>query len=243
MGSEGIFQSLQQHILMVTKEKGAALVRSDWDIYSDLVAKHIHRIPREGVEALAKEFVVDKKVVDACVGKYFAQFVKTCPLEALKISIQHKGFKDEKWNERDENEKEDYYNELECRLLIAIPVISDLKNEPFTNICSKHNINEATLRYFINLFISFGRAVLGGVMSTAAEKIIIVKSILSLYASYELSIDDEIGGKLKHDDIVISIGSNSEISDQGEVGFEPMLPFSLLQRCINSSTTLCPHLL
>ncbi|GJS00901.1 hypothetical protein Tco_0317409 [Tanacetum coccineum] len=212
---------------MVTKEKDAASVRSDWDIYSDLVAKHIHRIPREGAEALAKEFVVDKKVVDACVGKYFAQFVKTCPLEALKISIQHKGFKDEKWNERDENEKEDYYNELECRLLIAIPVISDLKNEPFTNICSKHNINEATLRD----------------EQRAVEKIIIVKSILSLYASYELSIDDEIGGKLKHDDIVTSIGPNFEISDQGEVGFEPMIPFSLLQRCINSSTTLCPHLL
>ncbi|GJS00904.1 putative mitochondrial protein [Tanacetum coccineum] len=203
MGSEGIFQSLQQHILMVTKEKGAASVRSDWDIYSDLVAKHIHRIPREGVEALAKEFVVDKKVVDACVGKYFAQFVKTCPLEALKISIQHKGFKDEKWNERDENEKEDYYNELECRLLIAIPVISDEHSSRKDHYCQ---VNIVT------------------------------------YASYELSIDDEIGGKLKHDDIVISIGSNSEISDQGEVGFEPLrYLFSLLSTVvIKSSTTLCP---
>nr|GFB60730.1 hypothetical protein CTI12_AA046580 [Tanacetum cinerariifolium] len=51
------------------KEKAAASVESDWDVYSEYVVKHIHRIPREGVEALAERLLIDKNVVEACAGK------------------------------------------------------------------------------------------------------------------------------------------------------------------------------
>nr|GEX89183.1 hypothetical protein [Tanacetum cinerariifolium] len=51
------------------KEKAAASVESDWDVYSEYVVKHIHRIPREGVEALAEILLIDKNVVEACAGK------------------------------------------------------------------------------------------------------------------------------------------------------------------------------
>ncbi|GJT19859.1 hypothetical protein Tco_1177900 [Tanacetum coccineum] len=105
------------------KEKAAALVESDWDVYSEHVVKHIHRIPREGVEALAKKF-------------------------------------DEKLNEKDDHEIDEYYDELEGRLLMAMHVIRWTKNESFSKICSGHDINEATLRYLVDLFIAFRKSVL-----------------------------------------------------------------------------------
>nr|GFB63037.1 hypothetical protein CTI12_AA046580 [Tanacetum cinerariifolium] len=58
------------------KEKAAASVESDWDVYSEYVVKHIHRIPREGVEALAEILLIDKNVVEACAGK--APLVQIC---------------------------------------------------------------------------------------------------------------------------------------------------------------------
>nr|GFA30601.1 hypothetical protein [Tanacetum cinerariifolium] len=153
------------------KEKAAASVESDWDVYSEYVVKHIHRIPSEGVEALAERLLIDKNVVEACAGKYFLQVVETCSLEVFRMFIQHKGFKDEKLNEKEDHEIDEYYDELERRLLMAMQVISWTKNESFREIGSRHHFDEATVRYLVHLFITFRKLVLEKASITTVSEV------------------------------------------------------------------------
>ncbi|PWA95815.1 hypothetical protein CTI12_AA046580 [Artemisia annua] len=153
------------------KEREAALVEPHWHLYSDHVEKNIHRIPRVGVEGLAKEFGVMKEIFEACVGKYFERIVKTCSYEVLRRFKNHIGFRDENLTEKDAPEKEDYYNQLEQRLVEAVQVIRCSTEEKlFTDICSERNINAATLRYLVDLFIAFQKSVLDSVSIMAYEE-------------------------------------------------------------------------